>query len=444
MKRIISILLVLCMAVGLVPVQALAEEVSGEPQVLPVQDLPDAEYDESLPYVGFAAEQGTLPEEGAYTLTLRRTGNLSEESAVVVETVDISARYGTDYRVEDPIWETEVLETTSTLLERSGDEINRQQAQTALDGLRDGLLGAADGTEEATPSETPADDSSLAALKARQSGQPVRGTWDSEQISLAESIVRQVNPDVADYVEPSSSTRVLFAPGEAEQTLTFRVLEDSESEGQELFNLLLSADDDHTAAIEAARSLSFILEDDEPAEHSVLSLAAEEFRAEDGRVMVTVTREEALYTYVTAGLRASENGTAAEGVDFSATDVEVVLQPYQTRAVVEIPVISSEQEKSFSVELYDLKGPEPGEIMTARAVIPAAASAGKDGKSDSSYLDPFVSGAVLMSDSYPTKVTIDRDYTIKYNDSSNPSIGSIMYGNSVVGPSSSAETPWRA
>ncbi|MBR2742890.1 MAG: hypothetical protein IKD89_04795, partial [Clostridia bacterium] len=429
MKRIISLTLALCMVIGMFSVQAFAEDTPEPAGVLPTAQLPEMEYVEGMSYAGFATVQSELPEEGLYTLTIRRTGDLGAASAVVVETVDVSARYGVDYEFTDDVWSTETLETSDTLLELSGDEANRNAANAALLEIQNNLAACMDGGETTAPASVPEGDS-LAALKARQSGLPVRDTYESEEISLAESLVRELDMDIADYVETSSKTRVSFAPGETEQTLCFRIIEDNDSEGQELFNLLLSGDDESTAVIETARSISFTIADDEPIEHSVMTLSDEEYIAKNGKITVTITRDTAVYSYVTVRLRAVSNpgDSATEGEDYSAADLEVAFAPYQDTAAAEIPVSAGSREKSFTIELYDIKGGDPGDIMSARAIIPASDGTAALEEADDSYLAAFPSDGALIG-GYPHKVTVDKQYDIVYSDN----IGYIKDKDDIVG-----------
>ena len=141
MKRVISALLPMLMVIGTLPMTVLADELKGEArheeaQLLSSSALPDMEYILGTPYAGFAAEQAKLPEKGLYTLTIRRSGDLSIGSELYVSTVDVSAVYGMDYIIHDSLAETEIFETEGTILERSGDETNRLQAQEALDSIR--------------------------------------------------------------------------------------------------------------------------------------------------------------------------------------------------------------------------------------------------------------------------------------------------------------------
>ena len=432
-RRMVSVVLVLVMVgmslSGYIPPVRTAKAAAANMAALslPVKVLPDIETAEGMTYVGFVTGQSELPESGLYTLTIQRTGDVSRISYAIVETVDVSAVYGVDYRIEDDRWDTEVRETSGTLLELSGDELNRQAAAAAMNGIMDNILGSATAPETTLTADDIDDSSSLAALKARQSGQSVRETYESEFTPLTESLMSDLDTDVADYVETSSATRIAFAPGETEQTIIFRVLEDTESEGQEMFNLLLSGGDDTTAAIEAARSLSFVIEDDEPVEHSTVTFSRETYQADDGVVKVTLTRDIAPYSYVTVGVRAA-------GSDYSWVSADAVFQPYQTTTVAELYVpVGGDEEKTFPIELFDLKGGDPGEITTAQVIIPAGSDDDEtddESDPDDSYLELFGSDHPQIADKANT-VDIDKRYSISYPNGGN--VGYLMDGNNVAG-----------
>ncbi len=447
MKRVFSIILAAVMLMGVLPMNVIADEVRGDPVLLPAAELPVMEYAEGIPYAGFASGQANLPERGLYALTLRRAGDTSLASAVLVTTVDVSAVYGRDYAVKDSNWSTEKLESDGTILENSADEESRRQTRETLDAIEglvaDSMYGTADGDipadepepEDASEAAKDPESLTLAELKELQSGMPVRETTESEFTSLAETFLSQANIDPAEYLPITSVTRVEFAPGEREQTLTFRILEDGESEGQEMFNFLLSAADDRTAVIEAACSLSFVIEDDEPVEHSLVSFTADAYTAADGFANITVERKNALYSYVTANLRTAEDGSGAEGENHEATDVTLIFQPYQSEAVVAVPVAGGEEESSFSVELYDLRGGEAGEIMAAEVTVPAgcAAPEKEEPRYDDSYLDNFESRGSAMGYASSLQLNGFGDLTVEYRDSANPNIGTILSGKNEIG-----------
>ena len=101
MKKLLSVILAIIMLLGILPMEALADELREEPVRLTDAALPGMDFEKGMPYAGFASGEVNLPERGLYTLTLRRTGDLRPGSAVTVSTVDISAAYGTDYVMAD-------------------------------------------------------------------------------------------------------------------------------------------------------------------------------------------------------------------------------------------------------------------------------------------------------------------------------------------------------
>ena len=422
-KRLLSTFLIFSMLLTMVPINAGAtEETATELAEQTAASLPQVEFTEGLPYVGFTSEQGKIPENSVYSLTLSRTGDTSVGSDVVVSTVDISAAYGKDYVIEVTEFTTVTNDTNGTVLEQSADEENRIEAQEELEKIYDQLSNSSSEVGESTRTQqidTNHDgELSLAEMKALQSGKNVRNLSESDFHSLKEEFLDKLDVDIPKNVEASSQTHITFLPNEQTKTLTFRVLEDKESEGEEIFNFLLSADDDHTAIIEANTSVSFIIEDDEPIEHSVVTLTAEQFTADDGILTVTASRENAEYSYTTVGLKLTGNGSNSD----ENRSYELAFQPYQTEVSADIPVTQDSEEHTLTLELYDLKGCNEGKTMKAQAVIPVAKIKTDTNEPSDSYLKDFVSKskstAPLTSGAGPGSINIAGiDCTIEYDSS---------------------------
>ncbi len=465
-KRIISVLLTAAMLVGLLPVlPVFAEE---EAILLEVQKLEDVEYDEALSYVMMGTVQSEVEERGRYILTVFREGNTSVESVVDIKTADVSAKYGVDYIIDDDRYFTETAETESTLLELSGNEELVQEGEESFEELQAMVDSSADTEENAdkpeatedmfnivetndtgTDADIPGDmlnitgdsdgtfgdervlsgqkeasdpqqateegKSSLAQLKEEQTGLATRPTYETDMEPVISTIMNDMGiVDIAEHIETSSTTQLVFAPGEAEKQIIIRILEDNESEGQEIINFMLSNPDENTELSEPTTT-SIVINDDEPVVHSKVSFKSGEFEAQDGTVTVTVSRTEALYSYVTAMVRTVENGDAKAGSNYAETDTEIEFRPYQEETTVEIPV-AADKDMSFGLELYDLKGGEDGEIMTAQANIKS---------SDNEET------AVELADS-PSQISIEGK-TYKLDFSQNSQIGKIMDGNVQVG-----------
>ena len=440
-KRLLSTVLVFSMLLSVFPMNVIAVEdkTAENAERIATNGLPELEFAEGLPYAGFTTQEGKLPEKGLYSLTVNRTGDTSIGSDLVVSTVDISAVYGKDYVIEDNRFVTELVETDGTILEQAADEESRKNAQEELEEIRDQIIGStAEVDENADTAQLVVDtdgdgELSLAEMKALQSGKNVRELTESDFHSLKDEFLNQMNIDIADYVAISSQTRISFLPNETTKTLTFRVLEDNESEGEEIFNFLLSAEDANTAIVEANTSVSFIIEDDEPTEHSVVTLTADEFMAENGILTVSAGRETAEYSYTTVGLKITGRDTDL----FESQEYVLQFQPYQTETAVEIPVTQNGKEHQFSVELYDFKGCNEGNTLKAKVIVPAVAETVKTNNEESpdSYLDDFINQETTGKlTGGRTSINIaGMDCEIVYDDPNHSNYGSIMLGNSKIG-----------
>ncbi len=438
-KRLLSAFLIFSMLLTVVPMNVIAVEDKNAERsdTIETAALPELEYADGLSYAGFTTQQAKLPEKGLYSLTIGRTGDTSIGSDLVVSTVDIGAVYGKDYVIEDSRFETEIVETNGTVLEQAASKENRENAQEELEEIREQIIGStAEVADNAETDETVVDKDgdgklSLAELKESQSGKNTRELTETDFHSLKDEFISKMNIDIADYVAVSSETRISFKPDEITKTLTFRILEDNESEGEEMFNFLLSAEDTNTAVIEANTSISFIIEDDEPVEHSVVTLTADTFTAKDGVLTVSAKREVAEYSYTTVGVKLTGRDTDL----FEGTEYTIVFQPYQTESSIEIPVTQNGKEHKFTVELYDFKGCNEGSTLKAQVKIPAVTEKKTENDSPNSYLDDFkkseTTGKLTAG---RTSINIaGRDCEIVYDDPDHSNYGSIMLDGSKIG-----------
>ena len=403
-NKIISGFLAAVMILGIIPnVPVFAED---EPVLLATQKLENVEYDENISYTMMGTVQSEVDERGRYIITAYRLGNTSIESSVELKTADVSAKYGVDYIIDDDRYTTEISETAATLLELSADDEKVKDGEEKLGNLRsmvdsmadteensdkpkatvDMLYTSNESGEETNGAENPyaaelfalkydeqqnANDegkSVLAKMKEEQTGLETRPTYETEMEPVTNVLMNSMGiVDIAEHIETSSTTRLVFAPGETEKQIIIKILEDDESEGQEIINFMLSNPSENTELAEPITT-SIIINDDEPVVHSKLSFAANEFNVWDNTAKISVKREEALYSYVKAKVRTTENGEAKEGKNYSYTDTEIEFRPYQEETSFEIPV-SADKAMSFGVELYDLKGGEDGEYMSAEVNI---------------------------------------------------------------------------
>ncbi|MBQ7726050.1 MAG: hypothetical protein IJT66_02785, partial [Clostridia bacterium] len=174
-KQVLSLLfaIVMLFSVSVEGLAAIASNPDDDAYILPVHDLPEMDYVEGMPYIGIASAEGSVKEAGSYLLTVRRTGDVSVGSTVELRTVDVSACYGRDYVIDDPVWQTEVLPQTETLVKQYGNEANRLSAAQTLTELEEMISeSAAEGekTSDKDSSVTTEPESELARLKMEQTG----------------------------------------------------------------------------------------------------------------------------------------------------------------------------------------------------------------------------------------------------------------------------------
>ena len=381
MKRFICILLAAVMTIGAVPAAAFAED---EPVKLDGVgiSLQDGFDSTGVDFVAFGASgvsednqaiaEYALPESGRYSITIHRTGDLSLESTIMVGTLDVSAKYGKDYKILKGDYVIEEAGPGKTVMEMAMDPANRVDENALSDAeISNEQLEAAEPEQpETQDTGTLADDekSPLALLKEQQTGKPTRET-SGEAVSPAKSIMDSIGLNPIDVLDPSALIGLVFAPGETEKEIVFEIINDSESEGREVFDLDISTLDENTNAV-SPYTCSIVIEDDEPVEHSTVNLAAAKYTAENDEAVITIERKGADYTYATVKIRTVADGNAREGLDFAAIDMELEFLPNQMETSITIPTVAGQYERDLHVELYEALGCKLGKKTTAVVVIP--------------------------------------------------------------------------
>jgi|GEM_PF-1267145 len=435
--RILSALLSLVMLVQLVPAAVFAAEPD---EVIPLvfQDPQDSENKFS-----FACVSSDMDEGHTYSFTVTRSGDAAEAAAVELRTVDISAVYGKDYTVRVDGADTQLLKTGGTVLEQSADA-EEQSARKALyeqtaaedETGESAQTDAADGAEPEDAGESQPSDSdaggqkSLAQLKEEQTGLPTRQLSQTETQSLRDVITQQYVNSLGGGMEPSSKTALSFAAGETEKTVVVRIPDDSQSEGSELFQCILTSPDEGYD-IGSGAVVQFTIVDDEPAVRSKLSFTAGTFYADGDSVTVTIARDDALYSLATAGVRSVGTGSAAPGENYASTDEALSFTPYDGEVALTIPVSAGGSETSFDLELYDLKGCEAGETVRCTVVIPQAQSApaqmslAASASALTAAADPLNFSITIDNTSYD--VVHDGTFTGSIVDAADVTVGTYFY-----------------
>lgn len=432
----------------------------------------------------FGTASAELQEQGYYAVRVFREGNLDKKASVEVHTVDMTALYGKDYELamEDVKLTEKDEDDRKTVLEKyvkgqytaSQDkeedassqqmilpgEAMEQLQQTAGDVLLPLEKQAAEketaaGKTAAKPDseETKKVSGELAAEKEAQTGKQSRqlsGEELSDQ-SIVEALSEDMVGNTMEALDYSASCKVEFAPGESEKAVTFRILEDEESEGNEGFSLVL-AEPKNAQLYEVSTSAITIVDDEEKVSSKV-SFGKKEYTAKDGTVEVTVKRTGAEYSVCDVDVM-TVGDTAQAGEDYDAVNETISFAPYQMEQKIQISTYGSGK---FDVKFTGHTGCDEGKITRTTVKIPeekesaetysgskSGTSSKKKATQDSGSKNDSVKGNTSSTEkgkklinNQPVSQTAKtaseqqfgikingRDYTVKYN--AGDSTGTIM------------------
>ena len=342
-------------------------------------------------YLVMGSGQASVDERGKYAITIYRLGDISQETVFTVGTVDYSAKYGRDYRIADSRFITETFDVPQTLVELSADEENIKQTEKDAkkflesEQASDDAAGAGEPAASVAENDAPAEpfsdtssdkddkkadpEKSLAELKHEQTGLPTRETTEDEAgdalLGFSELFADEGPVNIGDYLDNSSLTYMSFAPGEKVKRLVFEVLEDGESEGQEVIEFVLGETVEGVMNLEP-NIATVVIEDDEPAEHSAVSFSTAEYKADGNKATITLERKDALYTFAMLTLYIKD----LSGNNDSVLK-EVTFNPFRKKVDIELSFNLGTQDREFELTLQELKGIDEGKITKASLIVPA-------------------------------------------------------------------------
>lgn len=322
----------------------------------------------------FGTASANVAETGEYAVKIFREGDLDKRVSVDIHTVDMTAIYGEDYKLN----EKDVDDTKSTGEDKSIlEKYVKGQKITTLSEENTGKLSLEpeDNAEEketveetavldGKKKETAASTSSLAARKEEQTGEDTRelsktGIQSSDQQGLMDTIMDSLVTDSMENLLPSSISTVTFEKGQSEKTIRFSVLEDDKSEGTEGFTLVLA--NPEGAEVYEVGSLGVSIQDDDEQVKSEVSFTKSEYYSQDGKATLTVKRTGAEYSVCEMRLMTSQD-TAVSGKNYEEKNETISFAPYEMEKTIEMNV--SGQGK-FSVLLSELKACTEGKHSKA-------------------------------------------------------------------------------
>ncbi len=368
---------------------------------------------------------------------IQRTGDLSGEASVVLKLADITSHYGVNYKAEiyrlnqeptaelgefslvDTIYENQdTLSEVPELSEEEMEELIAQQGEVEITDAAGNMLGtasAADGGAGGAgqalmliPEELePAAEEGVAPASVnplQEARNAFTGTISDRQalgsdVSWMSPGLQKLYDDGDDSLPPAEEETDLpnsipgylftldYAAGESVKFLVLTPLYSAKADGDS--SLLLTLEDPSGGFLlneEFFTSYVMIMDEDEPEEVTV-SFSQAEYTAENGKVILTVTRQGAINEIVTVQV-STYDGSAVQGADYSGVGAKLYFPMGLETRTLEIPVGHDTVEKDFYVTLTPVSECTAG-LSTARVVIPAVEQ-GAELMLEDRYLDePF-------------------------------------------------------
>lgn len=182
-----------------------------------------------------------------------------------------------------------------------------------------------------------------------------------------------------------------FAPGELSKTISIPIVDDGQTEMDEVFSLQLHSPTNDAAIGALAKTFVTIADNESTFYFRGATAAASVFEAVEGsgKMPVTVIRQGSLATPAAVTIRTSD-GSATGGVDYIPTTMTLSFAPGQGSQTIEIPVLNDsvmEAKESFFVSMSDAVGAQQGSWSWAAQIVDddAAASPGQFALSAATY-----------------------------------------------------------
>lgn len=377
--------------------------------------LPVIEVDESVKQSGMfyiAYDKGEIEENSTapYLFKVQRGGEYLPKSAVVLSMIDITAKYGKDYKIKihnnsffgervegvkenasvlETILENpeEIVENDYTDLLASGeisskedaDELILEDTQSLYEAFGVSLDGGeAEYEEETAEEEQPESEKNADEVYATevQSADTLKGAKematgiksDKRAMDGGERTVENQLSGMSMELN-SARLRVDFEEGETEKIIEIIPIDNNDGDGDRIFQIFMAGADE-TSPMSEYTSISVSVCDDEIQEDARISFAADSFKPYDDFVTVTVNREGAINQIVAARLK-TEDVSAQSGRDYSLTDTTVTF-PYGVKErTIKIPVRDNyaAEGAEFKVMLQEPVGAVLGDITEASCSV---------------------------------------------------------------------------
>ena len=310
-----------------------------------LEDVP-----ESLSVDDAAADEAA----GSVVFTVTRVGASGTPASVQWSTEDGTATAGRDYRSAGGTLAFAANETEQTLVVTLLDDAVSEGPESFTVSLNDPVSATVVRALATIEDDDPEPGLSIADAAAAEGAGTVTlaVTLSAARENLDATVSWATSDGTAaagtDYAAGSGT--LAFAPGETEQTIAVRILDDEVSESEETFSVTLSDPVAATLATDAATAT--ILDDDEP-EVSIAGATAAESAAQ---VAFTVTLSPARESGAVTVSWATSDGTATAAADYAAGSGRLTFAAGETERTIAVRLLDdavSEGTETFTVTLSD-------------------------------------------------------------------------------------------
>lgn len=411
--------LIICSQVVVYGIERASAESKSKDKYLASAEIPEGLDKENAFYLG--SNNGEIEENytGSYILKVARGGDAKDKAKVDLKISDLTAKYGTDYRVR--------IKSDSIL---NGEEANSPQDNESLFEMVDGTdivsddpvtsddeksalyesMGKAAYSNTATPDEVQGvvRDSSN-PLKSAKEAQLGEKSDRADMTSSKQDVVDMVNNatnTVTNLVKGATLT-VNFEKGEKEKYVEIVTIDNEESDGDRIFYINLS-NPTKTYYCGKVCEAAITIKDDEPLEKAEISFDKVKYNADEDSVTVVVKRSGAIKQVATA-VMTSEAISARSGIDFQPVNSEVMFPMGIKERTLTISVNSAyiTSKKSFALKLSaESEGVKIGENSKTVVTINPL-------KNNNIVTPQADSKRTLNTCDYTDKYTFKKDYNSK-------------------------------
>ncbi len=316
-----------------------------------------------------ATDYETRENAGVFNIKIIRAGSTAGGVNVAFKAADFLSEYGVDYEIlgEDgePLKKIEGIKPDASEFtydaENSDIVIQNETQKSDAEEISEAVETEPTATEEISE-EAEADTAELTAVKKKQSaGSPLRDAQaaylnlpDDTSKEETESAIKETLENMADYFESAEGAGgiVHFDDGETEKTITIKLYDNDEPDGDKIFMASLMGTDVEEAQLAPNATTYVTVTDDEPTVTPRFELADDEtvLTSEQPEGVVTIKRTDGTQYFSTIYVSTVKQ-TAQSGAYNEFSNETVAFVPGETEKKIKVTAYDFSSAATFGVRL---------------------------------------------------------------------------------------------